>query len=177
MALAALAALAAAGCASSGGGGAVAGEALEPELLGPLSREQIEAAVPDWVAAEVEASPDGEQALALAAAGLPGSRVTVYLGTWCSDSRRELARFWRALDEAGGEASFELAYVGVDRDKRRPRELLAGVGLLYVPTFVVELAGVEVGRVIEESPNGIEFDLAALLAGEAAGVVTAREEL
>lgn len=149
---------------------------LEPVLVGPLSRAEIEAAVPGWVAAEIEAAPDAERAVEMAAAG-SDSRVTVYLGTWCSDSRRELARFWRALDEAGGEVAFELAYVGVNRDKDEPAEALAGVGLEYVPTFVVETGGAEVGRIVEESPNGIEHDLAALLRGEASGLVTAKEEL
>ena len=103
--------------------------------------------------------------------------MTVYLGTWCSDSRRELSRFWRAIDEAGGEVAFELAYVGVSRDKDEPAEALAGLGLEYVPTFVVEIDGVEVGRIVEESPNGIEHDLAALLRGETSGLVTAKQEL
>jgi hypothetical protein len=152
-------------------------EESEPELVGPLSRVEIEAAVPDWVVAEIEARPDPERALEMAAAGSPESRVTVYLGTWCSDSRRELARFWRAVDEAGGEVAFELAYVGVDRDKKEPADRLEGLGLEYVPTFVVETGGVEVGRIVEESPNGIEHDLAALLRGEASGLITAKEEL
>ena len=48
---------------------------------------------------------------------------------------------------------------------------------VYVPTFVVESAGVETGRIVETSPHGIEFDLAALLDGEVTGVVAVREEL
>ena len=149
---------------------------LEPVLVGPLSRAEVEAAVPDWVAAEIEAAPDAERADEMAAAG-SDSRVTVYLGTWCSDSRRELARFWRAIDEAGGEVAFELAYVGVNRDKDEPAASLEGLGLEFVPTFVVEAGGEETGRIVEESPNGIEHDLAALLRGEASGLVTAKEEL
>ena len=152
-------------------------EPPEPELVGVLTRAEIEAAVPDWVGAQIEAAPDPEQAVAMASAGTPESRVTVYLGTWCSDSRRELARFWRAIDEAGGEVAFELAYVGIRRDKERRDPGLAEVGLLYVPTFVVEEAGTEAGRIVETSPNGIEFDLAALLDGEVTGVVAVREEL
>ena len=152
-------------------------EELEVELVGPLTRAEIEAALPDWIGAQIEASPDVDQALRMASAGSADSRVTVYLGTWCSDSRRELGRFWRAVDEAGGEVAFELAYVGIRRDKERRDPGLDGVGLLRVPTFVVEMAGAEVGRVVEESPNGIENDLLALLSGEATGMVTATEEL
>jgi len=150
-----------------------------PVLLGELTREEIEAAVPSWVAAEVDAEPDPEAARALGEVE-PGARVTVLLGTWCADSRRELARLWRAFDEAGlldpAELPFELGYVGVDRDKARPEELVAGVGLRYVPTFVVERGGREVGRMVEVSPHGIEHDLLALLRGEATGVVSARDD-
>lgn len=173
LALAATLALTAFGCASRGPAGE---EPLEPVLLGPLSRAEIEAALPEWVAAQVEAEPDAGEALRLAEAP-PHSRVTVYLGTWCSDSRRELARFWRALDEGGGEPFLEVGYVGVGREKDEPAELLAGVDLVRVPTFVVEVDGCEVGRVVEESPRGIEVDLAALLAGEASGLITTLEEL
>jgi hypothetical protein len=152
-------------------------EEPEPELVGPLSRAEIEAALPDWIGAQIEARPDVDQAIEMAAAGSAESRVTIYLGTWCSDSRRELSRFWRAVDEAGGEVAFDLAYVGVSRDKDEPAERLDGLELEYVPTFVVEVDGAETGRIVEESPNGIEYDLAALLRGEATGLVTAKEEL
>ena len=147
-----------------------------PVLVGTVSRAELEAALPDWVGAQIEARPDVEAAAAMAAAG-DGARVTVYLGTWCSDSRRELSRFWRAIDEAGGELAFELDYVGVDRKKEQPADRLEGLGLEYVPTFVVEIGGGEVGRIVEESPGGIEHDLAALLRGETSGLVTAKEEL
>jgi len=173
---------AALGCAT-GPGSAPSAPAAEapatPALLGEVSRDEVEAAVPSWVAAEVEAAPDAEAVQALADVA-PGARVTVYLGTWCADSRRELARLWRGFDEAGlldpAELPFELAYVGVGRDKDEPADLLAGVGLRYVPTFVVERDGREVGRMVEVSPHGIEHDLLALLRGEARGVVTARDD-
>jgi hypothetical protein len=151
-------------------------EGPEPVLMGPLSRAEIEAAMPAWVEAQIEAEPDAAGAERLDT-GPGDARVTVYLGTWCSDSRRELARLWRAFDEAGGEPPFEISYIGVDRKKRRPRELVRGVGLEYVPTFVVERGGAEAGRIVEQSPNGIELDLAALVYGETAGVVSAREDL
>lgn len=151
----------------------------EPVLVGYVTREQVEAAVPDWVQAEVEAAPDpaAVQALvALTATGKPGADVTVYLGTWCGDSRRELARLWRVMDESG-VTPFAIEYIGVDRDKKEPADLIAGTGLLYVPTFVVWRDGREVGRIVEQSPNGIERDLLRLLDGSARGLVTAKPEL
>jgi thiol-disulfide isomerase/thioredoxin len=148
----------------------------EPVLVGTVTREQVEEAMPDWVQAEVEAAPDPAAVEALAAAPA-GAEVTVYLGTWCGDSKRELARFWRAVDQAGGAVPFRVAYVGVDRDKKEPADLLAGIGLEYVPTFVVRRDGREVGRIVEESPHGVERDLLALVDGSAQGLVTAKQEL
>ena len=152
-----------------------AAESEPPSLLGEVSREQIEAAEPGWVSAQVESGVDVDAALALAEVE-PGAAVTVYLGTWCSDSRRELARFWRALDETAGLVSFDVRYVAVDRREKRPPEMERDLGLRYVPTFIVERDGREVGRMVEVSLHGIEKDLLALLTGETEGVVTARDD-
>lgn len=176
-------------CAPSGDGGETtepaetaeataepAEEPAPPSLVGEVTREEIEQAEPEWMTAMAEAEIDPEAAQGLAAVE-PGAEVMVYFGTWCGDSRRELARFWRALDETGGMVPFEINYLAVDRRDKRPPELETEVGLQYVPTFVVSREGEEVGRMVEVSPNGIETDLLALLAGEATGVVSARDDL
>lgn len=152
-------------------------EAVEeaPVLTGQVAREELEAALPEWMSAMVSAEIDPAAAAALAEVE-PGAEVLVVLGTWCSDSRREVPRLWRALDEVGGLVPFEIEYLAVDRTKEEPAELLAGLDLRYVPTFIVRRGGEEVGRVVESAPNGIERDLLALLAGEAAGVLTGRED-
>ncbi|MGB3563707.1 MAG: thioredoxin family protein [Thermoanaerobaculia bacterium] len=153
-----------------------ASEDEEPVLLGPLARGEIEAAVPDWVEAEMEAQADLDAAVLLESA-FDGAEVVVFMGTWCSDSRRELARLWRALDDIGADHPGQMSYIGVDRDKQEPSALVDGHDLLYVPTFIVRRDGHEVGRIVEESPSGIEVDLLALLSGEKKGLVTAKEEL
>ena len=105
-------------------------------MLGPISREQVEAAVPAWVQAGIEAHPDLAAARALAAVA-PGAEVTVLLGTWCSDSRREISRLWKAFDEVGATAAggagsglpFTLTYIGVDESKQQPAAAVAAAGL------------------------------------------------
>lgn len=144
-------------------------------LVGAVTREEVEAHSPEWVQAEVEAQPDAGLAQALASVE-PGAEVTVFLGTWCGDSRRELSRFWKALDQTGGTVPFQVRYVGVDREKKEP----AGVkedGVLYLPTFIVRRGGHEVGRIVETSPHSVEQDLLALLTGKAQGVLATREDL
>lgn len=148
----------------------------EPALVGVLTRERIEEEVPAWADALVAAEIDSEAARALASVE-PGAEVTVFLGTWCSDSRREVPRLWRALDATGGMVPFEIEYVGVDRDKREPAARVSEADVRYVPTFIVRRGGREVGRVVEESPRGIERDLLDLLTGRAEGTISTREDL
>jgi hypothetical protein len=158
-----------------------AAAAAEPEpLVGTVTRAEMEAHRPDWVAAQVEARPDAAAGAALATVK-PGGELTVYLGTWCSDSKRELARLWRAWDDAGvfaeDELPFAVEYLALDRDKREPSGRAAAAGVDYVPTFVVSRGGEEVGRVVEIAVEGIERDLLALLSGAASGVISARDDL
>jgi thiol-disulfide isomerase/thioredoxin len=146
----------------------------EEVLVGETTREAIEAA-PEWMAAEAESQPDPEACKALAAVP-PGAEVTVFLGTWCGDSRRELPRFWKALDMAA-TVPFAVHYIGVDRQKEEPSAPVINNDIRYVPTFIVYREGREVGRIVEESPHGIEKDLLALLTGEAQGLITTRTDL
>jgi thiol-disulfide isomerase/thioredoxin len=141
-------------------------------LVGSVTREQIEAACPEWVRSEVEAAPDDTAAKGLAAVE-PGAEVTVFLGTWCGDSRREVPRLWKALDAAGGSVPFHIRYVGVDRAKAEPAAEVQAGGIHFVPTLIVARNGQEVGRIVEEPPHGVEADLLALLSGRAHGVVSA----
>lgn len=147
-----------------------------PVLTGRVTREDLEAAHPEWVHATVQAEIDVDAAHALTRVE-PGGEVRVFLGTWCSDSRREVPRLWRALDQVGGLVPFEVEYLAVDRSKEEPADLVAGQDLRYVPTFVVRRGGEEVGRIVEISPSGVERDLLALLSGEASGTLSGRDEL
>jgi hypothetical protein len=152
---------------------AVASPAL---LVGTFRRGEIVRALPSWGAAVGESHPDPAAAAALVDLP-PGPRVVVLFGSWCGDSRRELARLWAAFDLAGGEPSVEILYVGVDRAKHEPATFTAGRDLRFVPTFIVERDGSELGRVVEVSPGGIERDLLDLLTGARAGLITARTDL
>jgi thiol-disulfide isomerase/thioredoxin len=150
----------------------------KPVIVGETTRELVEAD-PEWAVAEAESQPDPEASKALASVP-PGAEVTIFLGTWCSDSRREVPRFWKAVDIAAGagmDVPFAVHYIGVDRQKKEPVAPVTNNDIRYVPTFIVHREGREVGRIVEESPHGIEKDLLALLTGQAQGLITTRTDL
>lgn len=140
--------------------------------LGRVERADIEA-LPAWQQAQERAQVEEEGARALRTVA-SGATVRVFLGTWCGDSRRELSRFWKALDAAGGAVPFTIEYVAVDRTLQAPGGLAEGQSLLYVPTFIVVRDGKEVGRIVESAETSIEQDLASLLRRDRTGVISGR---
>lgn len=150
---------------------------VQPEpILGVVTQEQVLAHVPEWVSELVQAQPEEAAARRLAARSA-GVEVEVFFGSWCSDSRRELTRLWRALEMTGGEAGFPIRYIGVDRSKLEPEMLVEGREILYVPTLIVSRAGSEIGRIVESAPGGVESDLADLVEGSATGWLSGRDDL
>jgi thiol-disulfide isomerase/thioredoxin len=107
----------------------------------------------------------------------PGAEVTVYFGAWCPDSRREVPRLWRALEEAGGDVPFTVEYIALDRDFEAGDVDISGDDVDFVPTFVVHRDGNKVGRIVESAPDRLERDLHALLTGEKEGVLSGRSDL
>jgi len=175
--LAVLASILATSCATtSSTAPAAQAQPEKPVIVGETTREQIEESLPEWAVAEAESQPDPETCKALASVP-SGAEVTIFLGTWCGDSRREVPRFWKALDLSGADAPFAIHYIGVDRQKKEPSAPVTNNNILYVPTFIVYREGREVGRIVEESPHGIEKDLLALLTGQAQGLITTRTDL
>lgn len=132
-----------------------------PPLVGIVTREQVLATFPAWQRAFETSAPDPEAARQLTSVP-EGARVDVYFGTWCSDSRHELPRLWKAMDLAG-TVPFEVRWIAVDRQKKSP-EVVDALDLKRVPTFVVIRHETETGRIVEHAPNGIETELRALLA-------------
>lgn len=141
------------------------------DLVGRVSRKMIEEQEEAWKAAIEQASPDAEAAKALADVE-PGANVTVYFGAWCEDCRRELPRFFKALDTAG-DVPFTYELVGVDKYFQADEVSPVPLDLPAIPAFVVDRDGQIVGSVVEKAPNGIERDLLSLLRGEKSGVVSA----
>jgi hypothetical protein len=145
------------------------------EHAGPIDRAEIVAADPRF---EPSSSPEPDAAAVTKLGTVePGAELTIVLGLWCGDSRREVARFFRVLDAMGAEPPFSIRYIAVDRAKEAPGGAIDGLDIRYVPTFIVKRNGVEVGRVVESAPRGLETELAALLGGEATGVISNRTDL
>jgi thiol-disulfide isomerase/thioredoxin len=90
--------------------------------------------------------------------------IQIFMGTWCIDSRREVPRFLKILDVANFEQK-KLQIINVDRQKRSPTHEEKNKNIEYVPTFVINKNGNEIGRIVEFPIMTLESDLQSILLG------------
>jgi thiol-disulfide isomerase/thioredoxin len=83
---------------------------------------------------------------------------TVVLGTWCGDSKEQVPRFFKILDEAGFIAN-DMNIICVDRKKKADGIDVEQYRIEKVPTFIIYLDENEIGRIIESPLNTLEKDL------------------
>ena len=90
------------------------------------------------------------------------SRIKIVMGSWCSDSQREVPRFYRIMDEAGiPDEKVEL--LCVNRDKMVPGMDISALIIERVPTFIIYDGLKELGRIIETPAETLEKDFLRIL--------------
>jgi hypothetical protein len=101
-------------------------------------------------------------------AELRGKQFTIFMGTWCGDSRREVPRMYKILDYCGVPASaIRLIMVSpADSDyKQSPGHEEVGLNIFRVPDLLIFSEGKEVGRIVESPVASLEKDLVTLTTG------------
>ena len=86
----------------------------------------------------------------------------VFLGTWCSDSQREVPRFFKIADEAKIPSTKIMLY-GVDRTKRSSDGMTDKYHILNVPTIIIMNGEEELGWIVEFPQETLEKDLENVL--------------
>jgi thiol-disulfide isomerase/thioredoxin len=93
---------------------------------------------------------------------LNGVNIKIVMGTWCSDSRREVPRFFKILD-AVNYPSDKVKIICVDEDKKTNGDELNNLKIEFVPTIIFYRDGNELGRIIESPHNTLEKDMIKIL--------------
>jgi thiol-disulfide isomerase/thioredoxin len=91
--------------------------------------------------------------------------LTVVMGTWCSDSRREVPRFYKILDTIN-YPSDEVILINVNREKHGLADEVDTLGIDFVPTFIFSKDGKELGRIVESPYESLEKDMLEILRGD-----------
>ena len=90
--------------------------------------------------------------------------IKIVMGIWCPDSRREVPRFMKILDEWKFPAS-KVIFIGVDDAKQSPVGEYLKLDIQRVPTFIIYKNNIEAGRIIENPTTSLEQDMVNILTG------------
>jgi thiol-disulfide isomerase/thioredoxin len=101
---------------------------------------------------------------------LTNKSFTIFMGTWCGDSKREVPRMYKVL-EACGVKSKQISLVMVNNNdsayKQSPGHEERGLHIHRVPTLIVWEGGAEKGRIVESPVVSWEKDLLTICSGQA----------
>jgi thiol-disulfide isomerase/thioredoxin len=90
--------------------------------------------------------------------------ITVVMATWCSDSRREVPRFYKIVSKLDYNAE-SIKLINVDREKEAKGTSVSKLGIERVPTFIFYRGKAEIGRIIESPEESLEEDMFKILVG------------
>ena len=137
-----------------------------PLLLGEVERAQLERGpYAEWFSEHYENYESDSLIMCDLKAVFGNIEVSVYLGTWCGDTKKQLPRLFHLLDELARDR-VEIKLVGLDRDKVGPSGEEQAAGIHHTPTVIVRREGEELGRIIETPVESLERDLLKIVSGE-----------
>jgi thiol-disulfide isomerase/thioredoxin len=133
-------------------------------LLGefPLNVLRTDTSFAGWFEKQYSAYDPAKKEMALLAGVDKNYAIVVCMGTWCSDSRREVPRFMKVMESAGLPAT-SIRFFAVDHQKRSPENAAQKFNVTLVPTIIVFRAGMEIGRITEMPEVSMEDDLGRIL--------------
>jgi len=131
-------------------------------LYGSISKEQLYFDYPSW-RAEEDSYRTLEPAIQELSTLSKKISIEIFIGTWCSDSEREVPRFFRVIEDAGIARLLSIDLWAVDRKKTMDNNLAQLRNIERVPTFIFYRDNQEIGRIIESPDELLEQDMVLIL--------------
>jgi len=89
-------------------------------------------------------------------------QITIVMGTWCSDSKEQVPRFYCMLDYMKYNLK-NLTLYCVDRNKKTMANETDNLQILKVPTIIFYYKGKEIGRIVETPVKSLEKDMLQII--------------
>ena len=88
--------------------------------------------------------------------------ITIVFRSTCSDSREQLPRLFKILNELNYDVN-SITLIGVSREKQGLSSEAEGLEIELVPTIIFYKDGYEIGRMVETPAENLEKDLLKIL--------------
>ncbi|WP_158795743.1 thioredoxin family protein [Pedobacter sp. L105] len=93
---------------------------------------------------------------------IKNKKITIVLGTWCGDSKLQLPRFYKVMDEAGAQDG-QVTLICVDESKKAENGLIDHLNIDRIPVFIFTENDMEIGRITESPLSSLENDMVEIL--------------
>ena len=133
------------------------------QSFGEFSRDQLENSTHNnWFLENYNAHPLNKELVSQIDSLFDDIEVTIYMGTWCEDSQREVPGFFKIIDAL--EANDQVQpIIGLNEDKVSHDGSAEQAGVTNVPTFVLSKDGQEINRIVEFPIISLEQDILDIL--------------
>ena len=133
------------------------------ESFGEFSRKQLQNSEHNsWFMDNYDAHPLNETLVSQIDSLFSEIEVTIYMGTWCEDSQREVPGFFKIIDAL--DANDQISrLVGLNEDKISHDGSAEEIGITNVPTFIFSKKGEEIHRIVEFPIISLEQDILNIL--------------
>ncbi|WP_204347026.1 tetratricopeptide repeat protein [Psychroserpens algicola] len=134
-----------------------------PFLLGKINKAGLMSEnYKEWFIKNYKAYDPDQTTIDAIGSQLNNYQITLFMGTWCGDSKLEVPRFYKIL-EACKFPEAQLKVIALSRKpdmyKQSPKHEEAGLNIHRVPTFIFYKDGKEVNRIVEHPVKTLEADL------------------
>ena len=133
------------------------------ESFGEFSRTQLHNSEhKGWFTDNYDAHPLNETLASQIDSLFSEIEVTIFMGTWCEDSQREVPGFFRIIDAIDANNQIN-RLVGLNEDKISHDGSAEEAGISNVPTFIFSKKGEEIKRIVEFPIISLEQDILDIL--------------
>lgn len=134
-----------------------------PYLLGKIDKSGLESAnYKSWFTKNHDTYQPNSELINTIASELKTYSITLFMGTWCSDSQQEVPKLYKVL-EACNFPMDQLSVIAVSEKpnmyKQSPQHEEAGLNIHRVPTVIFYKDGKEVNRIVEHPVTTFEEDI------------------
>ena len=141
----------------------IAKESETAYLLGKIDKSGLEGEnYTSWFTKNYEDYQTNQTLINEIASELKTYSITLFMGTWCGDSKKEVPRLYKVL-EACDFPMDQLTVIAVSRAsdmyKQSPQHEEVGLNIHRVPTVIFYKEGKEVNRIVEHPMATFEEDI------------------
>jgi thiol-disulfide isomerase/thioredoxin len=142
-------------------------QTAEPQLLGACSTDDLKKEpYAEWYTKNyTDYTPDKTVVAELKDIEWSAYSISIFFGTWCGDSQREVPRLVKVLDAIGFPPSaLSLIAVGSADSlyRQSPGHEEKGKHVYRVPSFIIYENGNEINRIVEYPATSLERDLLSI---------------